>query len=548
MISTILSNQSLILERPKISSRIFAWLIMALATSGVTWASFAKIEEAIPASGKLEPQGFVQEVKSPVGGVVREIYVQDGQQVKKGQLLLTFDTIASKSELESLVKVKESLTKENQFYTTEFTNQPSTFQSSDLQYLTQVKAKLLSENQALKALITGGNLSHFDKQFNTNQKLVAASRAELQSRQLAAQAQVSGLQTQLAQVHGQLIAAQKQLLIAQKQLEATKIELLTAQGQLPKAQEREAITKQILAADKGILDRLAPLASQGGISFVQVEQQRQKVLTRHQELSSSQADILTRRKEIAATQSDIINRQSEIFKTQAEITRLLAEEQRIKADIVKAQAQLQNTVDLTTKEIWTKMTENEKQIADIDSKLGRAKIDNQKRIDEIDAQISKVKQNLEYQELRAPADGFVFNLQAHSPGFVANSTQPILSIVPNENLVAHVFLTNKDIGFIKDGMDADINIESFPQSEFGSIKGKLIWVGSDALPPTQERQFYNFPAKIQLDNQSLFTHGKKLPLQSGMAVNCSIKIRKRTVLSIFTDMFDKKVKSLETVR
>lgn len=317
---------------------------------------------------------------------------------------------------------------------------------------------------------------------------------------------------------------------------------------MPAAQQREAIAKQILSTDKNILDRLAPLASQGAISVVQAQQQQQKVLTRAQEISSSQAEILTRQKEIAAAKGEISNRQREIVNAQAEIARLKQEEQRINATITKAQAQLQNTVDLNAKEVLTQITDNDKKLAEIDSQLSRSKLDNQKKINEIDAQISKAKLTLQYEELRAPADGVVFNLQAHSAGFVANSTQPILSIVPSENLVAHVFITNKDIGFVKEGMGTDINIESFPDREFGSVKGKLIWVGSDALPPTQERPFYNFPAKIQLDGKSLSINGKKLPLQSGMAVNCSIKIRKRTVLSIFTDMFDKKVKSLETVR
>jgi hypothetical protein len=36
------------------------------------------------------------------------------------------------------------------------------------------------------------------------------------------------------------------------------------------------------------------------------------------------------------------------------------EEQRISATITKAQAELQNTVDLTTKEVLTRITENDK--------------------------------------------------------------------------------------------------------------------------------------------------------------------------------------------
>ncbi|MBW4448221.1 MAG: HlyD family secretion protein [Spirirestis rafaelensis WJT71-NPBG6] len=541
-------EQSVILERPKTSSRMFIWLIISLATSAVTWASLAKIEEAIPATGKLEPQGFVQEVKAPTGGVVREIYVQDGQQVKKGQILLNFDTTAPKAELESLNKVKESLQKENQFYTTEVANSSVIGKPSDLQVLTQVKAKLRTENQAFKALVSGVNLPNIGGELNANQQLVMASRAELQSRQTAGRSQVTELQTQLAQTREQLTSAEKQLPIAQAQLETAKIQLATAEAQLPKAQERAVTAKQILSTDKNILERMTPLASQGAISIVQAQQQRQKVLTRYQEISSSEAEILTRRKEVAASQSEISNRKSEIVHSLGEIARMKKEEQRIDATIAKAQAELQNTVDLTTKEVLTRITENDKKIAEIDSQLSRARLENQKKIDEIDAQISKAKLSLEYQELRAPADGVVFNLQAHSAGFVANSTQPILTVVPNENLVANVFLTNKDIGFVRDGMEASINIESFPESEFGSVTGKLIWVGSDALPPTQERPFYNFPAKIKLESKSLSVNGKKLPLQSGMAVNCSIKVRKRTVLSIFTDMFDKKVKSLETVR
>ncbi|MGH7997994.1 MAG: HlyD family efflux transporter periplasmic adaptor subunit, partial [Brasilonema sp.] len=155
---------------------------------------------------------------------------------------------------------------------------------------------------------------------------------------------------------------------------------------------------------------------------------------------------------------------------------------------------------------------------------------------------------LQYQELRAPVNGVVFNLKPRSPGFVAHSNESILTIVPSENLVASVFLTNKEIGFVEEGMETDVKIESFPEREFGSIKGKLVSIGSDALAPTPERPFYAFPAKIQLERQSLFINGKELSLQSGMGINCSIKVRKRTVLSILMNMFDQKVKSLESVR
>jgi HlyD family secretion protein len=142
----------------------------------------------------------------------------------------------------------------------------------------------------------------------------------------------------------------------------------------------------------------------------------------------------------------------------------------------------------------------------------------------------------------------VFDLQPTARGFVANTAEPVLKIVPGDNLVARVFLTNKDIGFVEEGMQVDVRIDSFPFSEFGDIKGELVSIGSDALPPTEVRPYYSFPAEIRLDKQSLEVNGREVPLQSGMSVSTNILVRKRTVLSIFTDLFTEKTESLKKVR
>jgi len=57
--------------------------------------------------------------------------------------------------------------------------------------------------------------------------------------------------------------------------------------------------------------------------------------------------------------------------------------------------------------------------------------------------------NLKYQVLRAPVSGTVFDLQAHAPGFV--TTLPVLKVVPDDALTAKVFISNQDIGFVKEG-------------------------------------------------------------------------------------------------
>jgi hemolysin D len=155
---------------------------------------------------------------------------------------------------------------------------------------------------------------------------------------------------------------------------------------------------------------------------------------------------------------------------------------------------------------------------------------------------------LKYSDVKSPADGIAFEVKANHPGVVVTAAEPMMKVVPQEDLIAKVTLTNRDIGFVKQGMTVDVRVDSFPFSEFGDIKGELVWVGSDALPPTQIQPSYTFPAKIKLKRQSLKVKGKAIPLQSGMSLSANIKVRDRKVIDVFTEQFSKGMESLKFVR
>jgi multidrug efflux pump subunit AcrA (membrane-fusion protein) len=481
MKSESFSQPSVILERPALWSRLFVWLLVSSTASAIFWAALAKIDQTVVATGKLEPNGAVKEIKAPTGGVVREIHVKDGQVVKKDKLLITFDPTAPEADLNSLRQVRSSLIQENQFYDLATEGKKPLVGSSDLTSLLKLRADLLSENRYYQALINGANpKATSTTEFNTNQtQLLAASRAEVRSKVTAARLQIQELEKQRSQ-----------------------------------AQEELATAKQVLTVNQGILKRITPLATgEGAISQIQYERQKQDVFTK-----------------------------------QGDVRRLTDEVKRLAIAIDHAREDLQNTVAGSQKDILSRVAENQKKISEIDTQLSRTRLDNKKKIAEIDAQISKAVQSLQYQQIKAPVNGIVFDLQPRSPGFVVGETQAIMKIVPNDNLIASVYLTNKDIGFVREGMTVDVRVDSFPSTEFGSIKGKLISLGSDALAPTQERQFYAFPAKIELERQTLAVNGKPISLQSGMSVNTSIIVRKRPILSILTDLFDKEVKGIESMR
>ncbi|MBE9166121.1 HlyD family efflux transporter periplasmic adaptor subunit [Pleurocapsales cyanobacterium LEGE 06147] len=506
------SQPAVFLKQPAIWSRAIIWGIMGITIFGVAWASVAKVEKVIPAQGKLEPQAAVKKVQAPVAGVVADVLIDDGDLVKPHEVLIRFDMTATKAQLESLEQIRKSLIQENQFYRFHIgssqTSQINTIQLKlppEILLLIKNRANLVAENQLYQIQMTGSGSTGRANLTLEQQLRLRMSQAEFDSRVTASQEEVE----QLA-----------------KQLQQTQIELANSRKLLTNDQNNFVTEQNNLAIEQQILHNLEPLVKKGAIAQIQYHRQEQEVGRRKVEVSKSQAEVSTR---------------------QAEVNRLIQEQQRINSEIAQAKAQLTNTIATTKTELQDKIALNQQSIADIDTQLGKQIIENDKKIAEIASQISQIKQNLKYQEIKAPVAGTVFELKAY-PGFVPTSGQTVLEIVPNDALIAEVFIPNKDRGFVKVGMDVDVRVDSFDFSEFGDINGKLIWIGADALPPDEIHPYYRFSAKIQLEKQFIEVNGQETSLESGMSVKVNIKERKRRAITIFTGFLTKKLESLQQSR
>ncbi len=479
-------EQSIVLRQSPIWSRTIMVTLILLACFGIGWAYFAKIEQVVPATGQLKPEGAVKEVQAPVSGVVKTVNVKDGDLVKPGDLLLTFDPIASVAELNSLNKIRLALIKENQIY-----------------------RRLMGASGA-----TGSELLYLRSNLPPETAFLLKSRAALVAENELFRTQLKNSGQDL----GLGIDEQQRLQVAKKELDsrssAARLEVEKTRKQLTQNQIKREDSKKSLAIQEGILGKLKVLAEEGGISQLQY-----------------------------------LNQQQEVQNRAAEVAQLGEEEKRLKFDIEKGQQEASNTVAVSDKNILDKIADNKQRIATIDSQFMKVLLDNEQRLADVNSKISQSQQNVRYQELRAPVAGTVFDLQAKNPGFVATPTTKLLQIVPSEKYIAEVFITNKDIGFVRKDMPVDVRMDSFPYSEFGDIKGKVIGIGSDALPPDQNHQFYRFPAKVSLDRQFLVIKGNRVDLQSGMSISANIKVREeRSVLSLFTELFTKQIDTLKGVR
>ena len=172
---------------------------------------------------------------------------------------------------------------------------------------------------------------------------------------------------------------------------------------------------------------------------------------------------------------------------------------------------------------------------------------NNRDLSSLRANLNQINETLSYRTVKAPISGTIFNVQVSPSGFVATD-QVVMDIVPSERLQAQVEISNSDVGFIKTGLSASVAVDSFPAGEFGYIQGTLTSLGSDALPPDSNNGAARFPATISLDQQSVESGGRKLNLQSGMAVTANIKLRSRPVITLVSDMFTKQLDGVKQFR
>ena len=82
--------------------RATTWGLIGTAGFAINWLALATTDEVVTVSGKLQPLGSVQDIQMPVGGIASEILVEDGEEVKAGQILMQLDAETTQQRLNSL--------------------------------------------------------------------------------------------------------------------------------------------------------------------------------------------------------------------------------------------------------------------------------------------------------------------------------------------------------------------------------------------------------------------------------------------------------------
>lgn len=134
--------------------------------------------------------------------------------------------------------------------------------------------------------------------------------------------------------------------------------------------------------------------------------------------------------------------------------------------------------------------------------------------------------------LVAPVGGSVQEVAVHTVGGVVTPAQALMVIVPKDDpLEVEAFVENKDIGFVSPGQEAEIKIETFTYTKYGTIHAEVKHVSSDAIEDEKKGLVYS--ARVQLKRATVQVGAKTVNLTPGMAVTVEIKTGKRRVIEYF---------------
>jgi HlyD family secretion protein len=199
-------------------------------------------------------------------------------------------------------------------------------------------------------------------------------------------------------------------------------------------------------------------------------------------------------------------------------------------------------------QLQSEIAQSRANLQEVEAQLLKMKQESLRELSDLDRQLAEVRDTQDKEELRAPVSGVVFDLVPASPGYAASAGETLVKVVPGGVLEAKVFLTNRDVGFVKGGMPAQIRVDTFPFTQFGAIPGSLKAVGTLPQPPDEQNPQPRFPAYVSLDRDYLSRGSQRFPVSSGQSVQVNLILREKRVITLLTDAAEKMFDSLRRIR
>ena len=178
-------------------------------------------------------------------------------------------------------------------------------------------------------------------------------------------------------------------------------------------------------------------------------------------------------------------------------------------------------------------------IGEHEREIMTALVEGRRQLQSIEEELKKAREKERLSRIVSPIDGTVNQLAIHTVGAVVTPAQPLLLVVPEEaKMEIEAWVANKDIGFVYEGQEAEVKVETFNFQKYGTLAARLAELSSDAVEDKERGLVYRAVLRTGSDHFAL-ANGRKVYLTPGMAVTAEIKTRQKRIIEYFTDPFIK---------
>ncbi|WP_049974564.1 HlyD family type I secretion periplasmic adaptor subunit [Azospirillum sp. B4] len=206
----------------------------------------------------------------------------------------------------------------------------------------------------------------------------------------------------------------------------------------------------------------------------------------------------------------------------------LLEAQRDLASAQSEKARLEGVIASTQHSLG----ENRSRLSELDGRLRQEALD---KLETTGAQLAELNKLIEGQEDRvdhlvtvAPVRGIVMELPVKTIGGVVAPGGIVARLVPvDDELMAEVRVSTRDIGFVRPGQPVKVKVQAFDYARYGRIDGTLDTVSPTTFMDEQKNPYYL--ARVKLAASYVGHDRERYQVVPGMTVQADITTGEKTV-------------------
>jgi len=188
--------------KPKVNrSRLSIWIALIGIVTLIVWASFAKIDQVTRAQATVIASARTQEIQASEGGILTQLAVTEGEEVKAGQLLVVLEEERAKAAVDNSASKTAALTAKLARLNAEIFEKPLVFPKGVQDYPEYVQNQRALYNRRRQAI---------NEEVSSLEKMLVLARQELRMNEPllkygdVSQADVIKLSRQVADIEAQI--------------------------------------------------------------------------------------------------------------------------------------------------------------------------------------------------------------------------------------------------------------------------------------------------------------------------------------------------------